>query len=164
MDGAISVHGLERAGFYGGYHPLKRVLDARKANFACQTIAWSGGQWDHRVNIRQGPTVHVGGASCDADESRTPDYGQWPRPATRVSKPSAPAGRGQAVARRVHHRRHVHLTGLATQLGWPVPTLIRMTAVHYGAFGPGLAGYLDGLADGTVRPRRTCPPAPRGCN
>ena len=88
MDGAISVHGLARTGIYGGYHVVKRVLDAKKAHYACQTIAWSGGQWDPRANIRQGPVVHVGGASCDADDSRTPDYGQWPRPA--VHPPQAP--------------------------------------------------------------------------
>jgi Domain of unknown function (DUF1906) len=90
MDGAISVHGLDRAGIYGGYYVVERTLDAGKAAFSCQTRAWSGGQWDHRANIRQGPTVTVGGASCDADESRTPDYGQWPRP--HVLPPPGPAG------------------------------------------------------------------------
>lgn len=42
------------------------------------------------------------------------------------------------------------LHDLAAQLGWPVPALIRMTAVHYGWFDAELGGYLAGLADGTV--------------
>jgi Rv2525c-like, glycoside hydrolase-like domain len=102
LDGATSVHGLARTGIYGGYYAVKRALDAGKATYSCQTIAWSGGQWDHRANIRQGPAVTVGGASCDADESWTrPDYGQWPRPAppppkeppvTTPAKPPAPPG------------------------------------------------------------------------
>ena len=94
MDGVISVHGLTRAGIYGGYYVVQRVLDAGKAAFSCQTRAWSGGRWDHRANIRQGPTVTVGGASCDADESQTPDYGQWPRPreAPVTAQPPVPPG------------------------------------------------------------------------
>ena len=94
MDGVISVHGLARAGIYGGYYVVRRTLDAGKAAFSCQTRAWSGGQWDHRANIRQGPSVTVGGASCDADESLTADYGQWPRPreAPVTTQPPVPPG------------------------------------------------------------------------
>ena len=71
-----------------------------------------------------------------------------PAPPPAPPTPPPPAG-GQ------HHGQWVtagqqSLAGLAAGLGWPVPALIRMTAVHYGAFSPGLAGYLDGLADGTV--------------
>ena len=78
-----------------------------------------------------------------------------PAPPPAVPTPPPPA-RGQ------HHGQWVSagqqsLTGLAAQLGWPVPALIRMTAVHYGAFSPGLAGYLAGLADGTVPPTAHLP-------
>jgi hypothetical protein len=142
MDGVISVHGLARAGIYGGYYVVKRVLDAGKAAFSCQTRAWSGGQWDHRVNIRQGPAVTVGGASCDADESQTaPDYGQWPRPG------GPPAGfRGEWVT-----KGQLSLAQLAAQFGLKPSTLLRQTAVHYGEFGPELAGYINAIHDGTLR-------------
>jgi glycoside hydrolase-like protein len=81
LDGAASVIGLKRVGIYGGYYPVKRALDAGKAAYACQTRAWSGGQWDSRANVRQGAGATVGGASVDIDDSRTADFGQWPRPA-----------------------------------------------------------------------------------
>jgi hypothetical protein len=145
MDGAISVHGLARAGIYGGYYVVKRVLDAGKAAFSCQTRAWSGGQWDHRANIRQGPRVAVGAASCDADESQTPDYGQWPRPGDPPAHP--PAGfHGEWVT-----KGQLSLAQLAATFGLKPSTLLRETAVHYGQFGPELAGYINAIHDGTLR-------------
>ncbi|MGQ4514209.1 glycoside hydrolase domain-containing protein [Streptomyces sp. DW26H14] len=77
LDGAASVLGRARVGIYGGYYPVKRALDAKKATFAWQTRAWSGGQWDPRAHIRQGAYVTVGGVQCDANTSMTVDYGQW---------------------------------------------------------------------------------------
>lgn len=90
LDGAASVLGRNRVGVYGGYYVVKRALNAGKATYAWQTIAWSGGQWDTRAHIRQGHAVTIGGASCDWDTSTRPDYGQWPRPAA----PPAPAQAG----------------------------------------------------------------------
>jgi hypothetical protein len=150
MDGAISVHGLARAGIYGGYYVVKRVLDAGKAAFSCQTRAWSGGQWDHRANIRQGPAVTVGGASCDADESQTaPDYGQWPRPA------HPPAGfHGEYVT-----AGQYSLAQLAAKLKVPPSTLLRMTAVHYKSFGDPLAAWLNAVSAGT---KPASAPLPKG--
>jgi hypothetical protein len=87
LDGAISVIGLARTGIYGGFYVVERVLNARKASFACQTRAWSGGQWDARANIRQGVGASVGGASVDVDDSMTADFGQWPRPASAPTPP-----------------------------------------------------------------------------
>lgn len=42
------------------------------------------------------------------------------------------------------------LADLATKLGTPVNALIRMTAVHYGAFDPNLAGYLVNVFTGKL--------------
>lgn len=77
LDGAASVLGAARVGIYGGYYPVKRALDAGKATWAWQTIAWSGGQWDSRAHIRQGAQRTIGGVSCDLNTSMTTDYGQW---------------------------------------------------------------------------------------
>jgi hypothetical protein len=87
LDGAASVIGRSRTGIYGGFYVIKRALDAGKAHFSWQTPAWSGGQWDSRVNIRQGLSFTLGGGAVDHDTALTSDYGQWPRP-----KPPPPAG------------------------------------------------------------------------
>jgi hypothetical protein len=77
LDGAASVIGTARVGIYGGYYPVKRALDAGKATWAWQTIAWSGGQWDTRAHIRQGAQKTIGGVSCDLNTSMQADFGQW---------------------------------------------------------------------------------------
>jgi len=89
LDGAATVIGGGRVGVYGGFYVVKRALDARKAHYAWQTIAWSGGQWDRRAQLRQGLSFTLGGASVDHDQAMSGDYGQWPRPA--APKPPAPA-------------------------------------------------------------------------
>ncbi len=81
LDGVASVIGRARTGIYGGYYVVKRALDARKATHAVQTVAWSGGQWDSRADVRQYLSVKIDGAVCDRLESMKADYGQWPRPA-----------------------------------------------------------------------------------
>lgn len=78
LDGAASVMGLSRVGFYGGYTPLKAVLDAGKASKGWQTYAWSRGQFDPRATLYQyknGATVN--GASVDLDYGYGSDLGQW---------------------------------------------------------------------------------------
>lgn len=92
LDGAASVIGRNRTGLYGGYYPVKRALDAGKAHYAWQTIAWSGGQWDPRAHLRQALTVTIGGVVVDVDHARAEDYGQWPRPA--APPPPAPSPTG----------------------------------------------------------------------
>lgn len=77
LDGAASVIGRGRVGIYGGYYPVKRALDAGKAAWAWQTIAWSGGQWDPRAVIRQGAQKTINGVSCDLNTATAADYGQW---------------------------------------------------------------------------------------
>jgi len=87
LDGAASVIGHNRTGLYGGFYVVKRAFDAGKCRYGWQTIAWSGGQWDHRAHIRQGLSFSLGGASVDHDQAMFADFGQWPRP-----KPAVPAG------------------------------------------------------------------------
>lgn len=77
LDGAASVIGRARVGIYGGYYPVKRALDAGKATWAWQTIAWSGGQWDARAHIRQGAQKTINGVGCDLNTGMLSDYGQW---------------------------------------------------------------------------------------
>lgn len=103
LDGAASVIGKPRTGIYGGYYPVKRALDGGHAAWAWQTLAWSGGQWDPRANIRQHLGVTVGGASCDSNDSMTADFGQWPRPAVTppVTPPPSPAYPVPAAVRAV---------------------------------------------------------------
>jgi hypothetical protein len=91
LDGAASVIGRDRVGIYGGYYPVKRALDAGKAKWAWQTIAWSGGQWDPRAVIRQGAQMSINGVSCDLNTATADDFGQWmpgktPTPATPVEE------------------------------------------------------------------------------
>lgn len=82
LDGAASV--IPRVGIYGGYWPLSRALNAGKASFGWQTIAWSGGFWDSRAVLRQGLGIRVGGIGVDVDHTAhyatDHDFGQWPRP------------------------------------------------------------------------------------
>ncbi|MGW2213219.1 hypothetical protein ACWCV3_28460, partial [Streptomyces sp. NPDC001781] len=77
LAGAGSVIGRDRVGIYGGYYPVKRALDAGKATWAWQTVAWSGGQWDARAVIRQGLQKTINGVSCDLNTATAEDYGQW---------------------------------------------------------------------------------------
>jgi hypothetical protein len=81
LDGAASVVGRARTGFYGGLHPLRRALDAGKATWGWQTYAWSGGEWDSRAHIQQYHNgARMGPAEVDYDRSMAADFGQWPRP------------------------------------------------------------------------------------
>jgi hypothetical protein len=80
LDGMASVIGRGRTGLYGGYYVVKRAFDAGKCRYGWQTVAWSGGQWDRRAQIRQGLSFSLGGASVDHDQANYDDYGQWPRP------------------------------------------------------------------------------------
>jgi hypothetical protein len=81
LDGMASVIGRDRTGVYGGFYVVKRAFDAGKCRYGWQTVAWSGGQWDRRAQLRQGLSFSLGGASVDHDQANYDDYGQWPRPA-----------------------------------------------------------------------------------
>lgn len=105
MDGASSVLDRNRVGIYAGYHVVRRSLDAGKAQYACQTLAWSGpphrgsdphnfwdGQtnWDTRAQLRQHLQIRVSDVSVNFDEAFATDYGQWPRPAHPTQPKPAP--------------------------------------------------------------------------
>lgn len=84
LRGAAAKIGKDRVGGYGGLAFVSYVLDHDLVRFACQTVAWSGGIWDARVNIRQYYQVDIGGAHVDYDVAMKPDFGQFPRPAVHV--------------------------------------------------------------------------------
>ena len=78
LDGAASVLGVQRVGFYGGYTPLKNVLDAGKAAKGWQTTAWSHGNIDPRISLYQYLYSQTSaGGSYDIDEGFGSDLGQW---------------------------------------------------------------------------------------
>src|SRR6266700_1061437 len=69
-----------KVGVYGGYWAVSRVLDARLAEMAWQTVAWSGGHVDPRAVLLQTATQVLGAADVNLAESKAPDFGQMPRP------------------------------------------------------------------------------------
>src|SRR4051812_9111 len=78
FDGVASVIGAARTGAYGGYGPIKRLLDGGKIAWAWQTYAWSGGRWEPRAQLRQvRNSVVIAGGECDVDEAHAEDFGQW---------------------------------------------------------------------------------------
>jgi hypothetical protein len=118
LDGAASIMGLSRVGFYGGYTPLKGVLDAGKASKGWQTYAWSRGQFDLRATLYQyqnGATIN--GASVDLDYGYGSDLGQWS-----VRHQSARAGLAiaDACARAARDSRFGSLVvgSLGTDVNW----------------------------------------------
>jgi len=85
FDGVASVIGRNRTGAYGSYYVIKRLFDAGKITYGWQTLAWSGGQWDPRAQLRQ-TAVNILNGDADLDQSMATDFGQWghhaPTPAT----------------------------------------------------------------------------------
>jgi hypothetical protein len=81
------------AGAYGGFWLIKRLFDAKLITWGFQTIAWSGGHWDPRAQIRQTGAGDFGTAA-DVDVPERTDYGQWrvgqTFPATVIAKPHPP--------------------------------------------------------------------------
>lgn len=78
FDGIKSVLPDAEIGDYGGYAEVKGALDLGLAAWAWQTTAWSNGQWDSRVHIRQtGEQPVIGGVQVDVDVAQQPDFGQW---------------------------------------------------------------------------------------
>jgi hypothetical protein len=98
LDGAASVLGHGRTGFYGGYWPLSRAFNGHHMAYGWQTYAWSGGNWDRRAHLQQyQDSAMMGGAEVDYDRSMQFDFGQWPRPAAKA--PPAPHAPQPAPAR-----------------------------------------------------------------
>lgn len=75
-----AVVGSARMGVYGGFYAVSRALDAGLARWSWQTLAWSGGKVDSRINLFQRlAVVSVGGIDCDVNEARTAEFGQHPQ-------------------------------------------------------------------------------------
>jgi len=77
LRGWDSQLGVAEVGEYAGFYPLKVQRDAGVTSWEWQPRAWSGGQWEPRVNIRQTGAATVGGVLVDVNEAWTADYGQW---------------------------------------------------------------------------------------
>ena len=75
--GILSVIPVARVGGYGGYYPIKRLFDAKLISYGWQTLAWSGGRWEPRAQVRQVGGAVVGGVKCDLNKAMHPDYGVW---------------------------------------------------------------------------------------
>ena len=112
LDGVAAVLGRDRTGLYGSYYVCKRALDAHKCAYTCQTVAWSGGQWEPRAHIRQHLQINVGGVSVDFDEAMHSDFGQYPR-AARPAAPVKPPAHPAAIAAdgKTSFRKQVHAHG-----------------------------------------------------
>lgn len=77
LRGWDSEIGVAQVGEYAGFYPLRVQRDAGVTSWEWQPRAWSGGQWEPRVNIRQVGAQTVGGVLVDVNEAWTEDYGQW---------------------------------------------------------------------------------------
>lgn len=91
FQGVASVIGLPQTGAYGGYWPLKRLLDAGLITYAWQTEAWSGDNQDPRFNILQDNSAgyaYIDGVECDIDYALTEDFGQWNYQGGAVTQPN----------------------------------------------------------------------------
>jgi hypothetical protein len=82
-----------RAGVYGGYWAVKRLLDAGLVTLAWQTVAWSGGNVDARINLLQTTQKSpIADSDFNIHEGKSADFGQWPFAAapTPVTPPATP--------------------------------------------------------------------------
>lgn len=76
--GVSSVIGLARTGVYGSYGTVGLVMDANLAEYAWQTMAWSGVAVERRANIYQYANgSSLGGTPVDLDKALKGDFGQW---------------------------------------------------------------------------------------
>lgn len=77
FSGISSVLNKNQIGAYGGYWVIKRLFDQKLINYGWQTTAWSGGNWDPRIHIKQVLyNQQFGNASCDVNYAVKDDYGQ----------------------------------------------------------------------------------------
>lgn len=138
LDGAKSVIGLPRVGLYGDFYVVSRAQAAGKCSYVCQTIAWSGSQWDQKDNVQQHLQISVGGVSVDIDGATTHDYGQWPRPAIPVTPTPHPTAA-------LYGDGHTTLHQLAIKYGTTPQAILAATAKHDNGFpAPRVAAYVNG--------------------
>ncbi|HZZ44612.1 MAG TPA: glycoside hydrolase domain-containing protein [Tepidisphaeraceae bacterium] len=88
LNGAASVLGVNRVGFYGGYGPLKRVLDSGTATKGWQTSSWSNGNIDPRISLFQNNNVAAAISGCDLDYGYGTNLGQWSTSTVTLTAPS----------------------------------------------------------------------------
>lgn len=67
-----ALNGRYDAGGYGGL-AFVRTIQGAGFTYAWQTLAWSGGVWDDRAQLRQTAI----GAELDTDYAYAADFGQW---------------------------------------------------------------------------------------
>lgn len=77
LRGAAEVVGIDRVGVYAKYDVVKAAFDAGVIKWACQTYAWSKGQWDTRAQLRQWSNGQYGG-SVDFQYAMSKEFGQTP--------------------------------------------------------------------------------------
>ncbi|HEY2936734.1 MAG TPA: glycoside hydrolase domain-containing protein [Gaiellaceae bacterium] len=80
LAAAASMLGHDRTGVYGGYHVIRRALNANVCKYAWQTYAWSGGQWEPRAQLQQYRNgQRLAGIKVDFNHATSDDFGQAPR-------------------------------------------------------------------------------------
>lgn len=67
-----ALDGRYYAGAYGGLTLVRATIGAG-FTYAWQTLAWSGGEWEPRAQLRQTAI----GAELDRDQAVAADFGQW---------------------------------------------------------------------------------------
>jgi hypothetical protein len=90
----------------------------------------------------QGGFVTIGGVQCDLDAGLHADYGQWPRPAA----PSGPAKTWGAWKT----EGHTSLADVSKETGMECSSILRRTAIKYGAFDNVIAAYVNGVFAGST--------------
>jgi len=82
-----------RIGVYGGYWAVKRLFDAELVTMGWQTIAWSGGNQDPRINLLQTvQTPPLADVDVNIHVAKQADFGQWPAPTPPpTTNPTPPA-------------------------------------------------------------------------
>jgi len=93
LNGAASVLGRAKVGFYGGYNAITHC--GSHASWRWQTMAWSGGRTAAGIHVRQRlQQTTVDGVSCDVNDLIASDYGQHPAtkelPEMLIARPTTP--------------------------------------------------------------------------
>lgn len=82
-----------RLGVYGGYWAVSRLFDAGLVTMGWQTVAWSGGNVDKRINLLQTTQAPpFAGVDVNVHEQKQADFGQWAAPRDPIKPtPTPPA-------------------------------------------------------------------------